>query len=187
VAAVRFLEKAYRNSSVLSVALSNLGHTLIAQRRYVEALPLVEASLRIAPQHGALYRALANLYLYQQAYPDRALEIVGFALDHTPQPQSNFLLQGFQWTALKGNEAQAAALTGRDTRANAALELAFSQTDPTFVPGIASLHLNAGIVRQIQGDFVGARAHFECALQLDPHGAAGQDAERALRDLATTP
>jgi len=166
----------------LSAAACNTGYALMAQERFDEALPFLEAAIRMQPEYGTLYSAVASYYVRQKLNPERALEFMGRAIELTPRPKGRGLAR-YTWASLLGSQAVAAAMAGEDRIADESLNMAFADADKRFIPGVASLHYDAGRVAQMRGDLAGARSHFERAVALDPRGHGGWMAERALREL----
>jgi tetratricopeptide (TPR) repeat protein len=169
-------------SANLGITATNLGYALLGQRRYDEALPLLEAGVHILPEYGTTYSGVAGYYLRQKIEFQRALELKNRAVELTPRPKKRKGIECYGWVTLLSGLAEAAALAGDDARADAALNQAFADCDRGFIPGLANLHTDAGLIARHRGNEADAYSHFAHAAELDPHGYAGQQARDALNE-----
>jgi Flp pilus assembly protein TadD len=164
----------------LTAFMVNLGASLMQRERLDEAFPLLQAAAQIMPDYKEYTANLAGYYLGQNIYPERALELMEYTLEGVPQPNSNHFLEGYIWSMQKIQEARASALTGRMTRAEAALEAALTAADESFLPGMSALYLQIGYLRRNQGESAAARDYFSRAQQIDPNGYSGKCAAKEL-------
>jgi tetratricopeptide (TPR) repeat protein len=173
--------KQRRNIYFIPLLLNNLGYCLLLMKRYAEALPLLEASIRIAPSLTHTYDTLAGWYLEQKADPERALELTEIALElNNPKDIASVAIQ-------QATSGRALFMTGRDTRAEAMLEQALSVA--THLPTIVKAEINrqVGYARLAQGNETAAVEHFQKAVALDPAGLYGKMAQEALETINLQP
>lgn len=170
------------DTALLSIVLCNLGAALMEQERYAEALPYLESALLIAPQNPAIYATLAQYYLSQQLYPERALELMEFIYSGARMPKAKNLYTSLGYSLPQSLYALTLAVNERDARADAALQNALDTVDQTFVPAYGGVLFNAGATRQQQGDGAAARDFFEQARRIDPRGQTARLAEKALAE-----
>jgi tetratricopeptide (TPR) repeat protein len=175
---IRELLERHRKRNIYAGAtalqLNNLGVCLTFEGRFAEALPILEASVRIEPKYAHTYDSIASWYLDQNLDPERALELSELAVE-LPTPD----ILGSQ-PVRQATSARALALTGRDTRAEALLEQALSTLDQARPEIAAETYRQAAYARLAQGDRETAEAHFKRAVALDPDGLFGKLAGRAL-------
>jgi tetratricopeptide (TPR) repeat protein len=163
-----------RNIYFIGILLNNLGCCLLLMKRYAEALPLLEASIRIAPSLTHTYDTLAGWYLEQKTDPERALELTEIALElNNPKDIASVAVQ-------QATSGRALFMTGRNTRAEAMLEQAMSVIPqlPTVVN--AEINRQVGYARLAQGNRAAAVEHFHKAVELDSNGLYGKMAREAL-------
>jgi tetratricopeptide (TPR) repeat protein len=171
------------NGGTLGIAASNLGYALMGQERFDEALPYLEVGVRMTPELGSIYSGVATYYLRQNIEPERSLEFMSHAVALTPRPKKLKGLEAYLWSTLLSSQAVAAVRSGEQSLTDNSLNLAFADSDPRFLPGVAGLHYDAGRVAQARGDTAGAESHFTRAIELDPHGHVGKQASRARREI----
>lgn len=173
------LANPHTHGPTLASSATNLGYALLGQKRYDEALPFLEAGVRIMPEYGSLYSGVANYYSRQKIETQRALALRNRAVELTPRPKKVRGIDSYMWVGLLSGLAVAAARAGDDARANAALNQAFKDCDRRFIPVLAVVHCDAGLIAQLQGHEADAQSHFAHAIELDPHGYAGHVARGA--------
>jgi tetratricopeptide (TPR) repeat protein len=164
-----------RNPYQISGSLNNLGYALVMAERYDEALPFLEAAIRIKPDLSHAYDSLAGYYLEQGILPKRALEVAQAALEYTPNAKSTS--RGIQIAT----SARASAMAGNANYAKILLSEALTMVGKTHTD--AEIYRQAGYTLQAMGDVPTARKYFQQAIKLNPQGLFGQKARRAL--LAT--
>jgi tetratricopeptide (TPR) repeat protein len=175
------LANPHTNGMSVATSATNLGYALLGQKRYDEALLFLEAGVRIQPEYGSLYSGVASYYSRQKIEAQRDLELRNRALELTARPKKLRGIDSYMWASLLSGLAVAAAQAGDDARANAALNQAFQDCDRRFLPAVAAVHCDAGLVAQAQGFAADAESHFAHAIELDPNGHAGHTARQALQ------
>lgn len=163
----------------VGLRLNNLGYTLSMTGQYDEALPILEAAVRIAPDLGYPFDSLANWYLDQNLDPERALEFTELALQYTNEGLRD------AFTIHQAVSARALALTERDTRAEVMIQQALEASPKIMPASAAEVHRQVGYARLAQGNRDAAVEHFQRAATLDPDGLFGTLAQRALNELET--
>ncbi len=176
------LANPHTNSATLASTATNLGYALLRQNRYDDALPFLEAGVRIQPEFGSLYGGVASYYSRQKIEPQRALELRNRAVELTPRPKKLRGIESYMWVGLLSGLAVAAAQAGDDSRADAALNQAFKDCDRRFIPALATVHSDAGLIARLRGHEADAQSHFAHAAELDPNGHGGHVARGAARD-----
>jgi tetratricopeptide (TPR) repeat protein len=170
--------------TTLASSATNLGYALLGQKRYDEALPFLEAGVRIMPEYGSLYSGVANYYSRQRIEPQRALDLRTRGIELTTRPKKLRGIDSYMWAGMLSGLAVAAARAGDDARANVALNQAFKDCDRRFIPAVAVVHCDAGLVARLQGHEADAQSHLAHAIELDPHGYAGHVAREAMEEMA---
>jgi tetratricopeptide (TPR) repeat protein len=164
-------------------ALEDLGHTLVRQGRYEEAIKVFEVAIEVAPDKSGAYNGLAEVYLRNDLRAERALELLQRALENLGDSFLRRRSKRYQRGQLWANRAWALTVQRLHAQAGEALEQALRKTDRGFKPGLADLHCRAGQVMRLRGDKVAAVEHWQQAQQIDPQGQAGQWATRLLQEL----
>lgn len=163
------------------VLLNNLGYCLTLNDCFEEALPILEAAIRIEPGFGNGYVSLGEWYLSQNLDAERALELCEVAVEITP------VLSKDSRAIQQATYARTLALTGHAARAEALLQQALGHVDRLRSPTAAEVHRQIGYVGLAFGDQQAAQSHFARAVELDPHGLHGKLARRALESLSSQP
>ncbi|MBZ0286925.1 MAG: hypothetical protein K8I30_04880 [Anaerolineae bacterium] len=164
------------------LAYNNYGVELTYQRRFGEALPLLETAVRLQPQIANAYDSLANWYLSQNASAERALALANFGLQLEPTLTSG--LKENSRSLRLATRAWAEARTGRSDAAKATLRAALKAANPKYIPLYAELHRITGETLLALGEISNARSYFEKAATLDPTGRFGKLAQSALEQLS---
>jgi sugar lactone lactonase YvrE/uncharacterized membrane protein (Fun14 family) len=167
----------------LSTLLLMLSMVRMYQERCAESLYWMEKGLELQPTMQIAISDMAEIYLWAQAYPDRALQL----LEHSKKSGKSMRLLGRLETYILGdlaiNRAWALAQLGRHTEAepliNEAIAKANARKNNRFQPGISSIHFRAAKIRELQGNLAGASQEYWKSYELDPTGVYGQRA--ALR------
>ncbi|MEZ4668072.1 MAG: tetratricopeptide repeat protein [Anaerolineae bacterium] len=163
------------------ILLNNLGYCLTLNQRYDEALPLLEAAIRIDPGYPLAYDSLAEWYLAQNLDAERAVELCEVAVEIAPQfTKDTKCIE-------RATYARALALTGRTARAEAALKLATESTEKLKPTTIAEVNRQAGYAQFALGNAQAARQHFTHALEVSPGSLYAKLAQQALDTLFPTP
>lgn len=166
-----------RDLPQIALNLNNLGYVMALAGKYDQALPLLEASIRIAPAFGSAYDSLAIWYLEQGQNPERALELTEMAVEFTDEKMVD------SRAVQHATSAHALALTQRYVRTDVMIEQATAVL-PKLQPTIAAeVHRQLGLAQLAQGEEAIARDHFEWAIELDRGGLYGKLAARALESV----
>jgi tetratricopeptide (TPR) repeat protein len=169
--------KYHLSIGTIPLLLNNLGYCLTLVERYDEALPILEAAIRIDPSTSSSFDSLAQWYLQQNLDPERALELTEIAIANTKSELIDSI--GVQ----HATSAHAAALTGRISRAKALLSQALQAIDKVQPSTAAEINRQVGYAYLAMGDEQAARTHFTRAVELDPNGLYGKLAQRAFYSL----
>jgi tetratricopeptide (TPR) repeat protein len=161
---------------------SHLGHVLLEQRRYAEAIACFERSIAGWPQRGGGHRGIAQTLLRQGVQPDEALRQARQAAE---LDEANTAL-GTESRDLNTAEslatlAWAEAVNGGDVpKVEHWLEKAYALCPETIVPVRAQIHYHAGRAYSALGKTKASVWEFERAAKLDPHGNYGRLAKSAM-------
>lgn len=179
---LQFIAQAQRAKSLDWLAYNNYGVELTYQRRYAEALPLLEFAILLQPHIPDSYKSLANWYLFQNTASDRALELAKFALQLQPTPIAGIKENSKSlWLA---TQAWAEARTGQNKAAKTSLAQGLKIASPKYVPMFAELQRIAGETNLALGDLSAARDYFQKAVHLDLNGRIGKLAQQALDKIS---
>ena len=173
------------NIQMVSLALNNIGYTLIAQDRVAESLSYFEASIRLYPDFTTLYRGLMGYYDRMGVHPERALEIGQFMMTITQKPRSNLAFAFSEWANNLSAMAVAYANVGDRIQSRAYLSQAFEIADTRFKSNMAGLHNSAGHIDSVEGNLDEARQHYEQAIEIDPKGVTAMKARKYLAELSS--
>jgi tetratricopeptide (TPR) repeat protein len=171
-----------------------LGRVLLALGRYADAREAFEAAVSLRPTRSAAFSGLAEVRLLQGTDPVQALADVDRALENHRAARTEFTSRE-RLARIRGNQAWALALLGRNAGAEEAIEAGRSEMDPEYVPEVAGFYWRAGMamlaiqnvsaaagipMRARQESSVAA-AYFQQAAELDPQGYYGRLAAGHLR------
>ncbi len=165
-----------------ALALNNLAAELTLQKRYEEALAILEITIHMHPEFASTYDTLAGWYLQQNLYPERALELAQFGFELKP-PQLTIGKKASKSVRL-ATRAWAEAKTGMIDQAKSTLKQAFKISDPNYVPIYAELHRLAGETALVCSEEGKAKTYFQKAATLDPNGRIGQLAKDMLNQMS---
>ncbi len=179
------MSKDNANIQTVSVALNNIGYTLIAQDRADEALTYFEASIRLYPDFPTLYQGLMGCYSELNIAPERALELGHFMMSLGHKPRFNLGFAFSDWSNTLSAMAVAYANIGNMIESRAYMTQAFEIGDAHFKSYRADLHNIAGYIESVDSNFDVARQHYEQALQIDPNGVTAKTARKYLVRLAS--
>jgi tetratricopeptide (TPR) repeat protein len=171
-----------KNRRLKAVAESQLGHVLLEQRRFAEAIACFERSIADWPQRGDGHRGIAQTLLRQGAQPDEALRRARQAAEL----DEAYTKLGAEARDL--NTAESLATLAWAEAANGAnvakveqwFEKALALCPEAMVPVRAELEYHAGCAYAALGKTEESAWEFERAAKLDPHGNYGRLAKAAL-------
>jgi tetratricopeptide (TPR) repeat protein len=161
---------------------SGLGHVLLEQQRYAEAIACFERSIAGWPQRGGGHRGIAQTLLRQGVQPAEALRRARQALEID---EVNSSLGAENRDHNTGESLATLAWAEAVNGGNAAkvehwLEKAFPLCPETTVPVRAELHYVAGRAYAALGKTEESAREFERAATLDPKGNYGRLAKAAM-------
>jgi tetratricopeptide (TPR) repeat protein len=164
-----------------------LGRVLLALGRYEEARAVFETAAGLRPTRSAAFSGLAELRLLQGADPVAALADVDRALENHRAARTESASRE-RVAAIRGNQAWALALLGRNAGVDDAIDAGRRELDPEYRPeaagfywraGMAMLAVQtvnaaAGITLRAPQESSAAAAYFRQAAELDPQGYYGR-------------
>jgi tetratricopeptide (TPR) repeat protein len=165
-----------------SLALVNIGYTLLGERRYNEAKEALEEAIELRPNGAVAYSTLAEVYLSQGIEPQKALDLLNKGLEYkrTADMQQTVDLHIFGY--LFANRAWALWLLGHPAEADEALDEARKYCAVDIKPGAAGVHYRLGRVLLAEKRTEEAAEEFRQACQMDPSGIYATRSEAALRE-----
>lgn len=170
-----------KDRSLRAVAESELGHVLLEQRRYPEAIASFESSVADWPQRGGGHRGIAEALLRQGVQPDEALRQAQQATE-IDQGNTSFSAEvrdlnvGSSLATLAWAEAVNA---GGAAEVEGLLSKAFALCPESNVPTRARVLYCAGRAYSALGKSEESAQEFEAAASLDPKGNYGRLAKAA--------
>lgn len=167
--------------AVLAIFVYNLGVILSEQRRFAEALPLLEAAIAFLPEFGVFYVGTALWYLDQDIQLARAHELAEYGLERLPPAVAEPMK--IQEAQLYSVVAHVVARNGRMKRAQTLLDHAVDNIDVDYLPGYAAVRLNVGRVAALRGETERAADRFREVIEIDPNGSSGHEARQCLGQL----
>jgi tetratricopeptide (TPR) repeat protein len=167
----------------IAPCLINLSAALQLQGKYDEALPFLEAAVKIRPEYVTAYREMALWYLEQNLFPERALEMTEVMLHFDKKPRSNFLGQRFMWAWNHAAHALALAKTGQREDALSFMQQAVEGNDNHDFVAKWSILLSKADIHRALGDKVEAKAIYQQILAIEPRFVVHQYAEKGLAQL----
>jgi tetratricopeptide (TPR) repeat protein len=167
-----------------ALTCSVLGHLMLTQQRYDEAMESFLLSLELWPERASSHRNIAETYLRWGGRPGQALAWARKAveMERTLQPESDeaemvhHLNLGEQLATMAW--AAAVAGHGRTEVAGLIVEALVLADDQAASAGM--VHCQAGHAYAVLGDRAMSEHHFLEAARIDPHGRWGREA----RDLS---
>jgi tetratricopeptide (TPR) repeat protein len=169
------------------MASERLGRVLLALGRYQEAGEAFETAASLRPTRSAAFNGLAELRLLQGTDPVLALADVDRALENHRSARTESASRE-RVAAIRGNQAWALAMLGRNAGVDDAIEAGRRELDPEYRPeaagfywraGMAMLAIQtanaaAGIPLRAPQESSAAAAYFRQAAELDPQGYYGR-------------
>jgi tetratricopeptide (TPR) repeat protein len=165
------------------IGLVNLAAALARQDKDEEALNLLCAAAEIMPESEIAYRELTYHHFASGNDPARTLAMSEAMMHFARQPRFPFPLVRVGWGQTLAVRALALAASGNAAEASTFMERAFAETRRSYLPGLAWLHSVAGRVAEVGKDTDTARKQYRQAIDLDPQGATGRDAQERLSAL----
>jgi tetratricopeptide (TPR) repeat protein len=172
-----------------------LGRVLLALGRYEDAREAFETATSLRPTRSAAFSGLAEMRLLQGSEPVAALADAERALENHRAARTESTSRE-RLAAIRGNQAWALALLGRNAGAEEAIEAGRFEIDPEYKPEAAGFYWRAGmammtiqnasaaaagIAMRAPQESSAAAAYFRQAVELDPHGYYGTLAAGRLR------
>jgi len=160
-----------------TLVMSQLGHLMMRQQRYGEAMECFQLALRMWPERGSTYRAIAEWYLRRGDNPAEALSWARLAVEKEKagpglSPDSTAISLCEERSTL----AWAVAVHLHDGVQVDRLceEIGFPALTPACSQAMSSFHF--GKAWAALGDHARSAAHFEAAVRRDPNGVWGREA-----------
>src|SRR5579859_858763 len=171
-----------KTGQLMPIALTNFGYALLWQNHFEEARKLFEGVAQVYPTQGHAYAGLAEVYLLQGKEPASAFNTTQrFFDDKTLQKRREN--KGQLLASLLADAAWAQAMLGRNSDARKTLVLAFDRASKKSRPSLAGLYYRAGQVMRLTGNQDKAVEYFEHSRTIDPQGAYGAFAVKALEAM----
>lgn len=170
-----------RSSIRRSLAMVNLGYTLLGEGRYEEAKQVLEEAIKLRPTGAVAYSSLAEVYLRQGIEPRKALELLDKGIEYKRTlMQQDVDLHIFGY--LYANRAWALWFLGHPVEADGALDEARKYSSVDVKPGAAGVHYRIGRVLLAEKRSREAAEEFRQARQIDPNGRYAMLSETALKE-----
>lgn len=167
------------------MCLANLVDSLMEQRKYQQAIAVLDVIMYIAPEMNLNYLNLAEIYLVTRTNPTRALEILEIGLEQQDgilaDKRQKARFEGAFWVA----KAWALAELGLHQSAYDALQQGWSPANLKKASRMtqANMHYMTGRIYYLESQIDQAIASFQKACELHPAGAVAQRAQVALNHL----
>jgi tetratricopeptide (TPR) repeat protein len=185
-------EQAYRNVLAENppienqiIPLGNLVDALMEQRKYQQAIAVLDVIMYIAPEMNLNYLNLAEIHLLNKSNPVRILDILEVGLEQTEGILANKKQKGLYLGAFLIAKAWALAETGRHVEALQLLDEAWRPANLKKMShsSQANMHYMTGRTLYLVGRPAQAIVSFQQAQKLHPNGAVARRAEQALQYL----
>ena len=160
-----------------TLVMSQLGQLLMRQQRYDEAMECFQLALRMRPERGSTYRAIAEWHLRRGDNPAEALCWARLAVEK--EKAGPGLSQDCQKICLCEDMSTLAWAVAVDLHDGVEVdrlceEIAFPALTPACSLALSSFHF--GKAWEALGDEAQSAAHFEAAAQRDANGIWGREA-----------
>jgi|SRR5271157_1211372 len=183
---LRELVKPAHDAADRLMGSERLGRVLLALGRYEDAREAFETAAELRPTRSAAFSGLAEVRLRQGADPLEALADAERALENHRTARTESASRE-RLASIRGNQAWALAVLGRNAGAEEAIQAGRDEMDPEYRPeaagfywraGMAMLAIQnaseaAGIPMRARQESSAAAAYFRQAAELDPHGYYG--------------
>ena len=174
---LRQMAESVKEAKPRTLVMSQLGHLMMRQQRYDEAMECFQLALRMWPERGSTYRAIAEWYLRRGDNSAEALRWARLAVEKekagpglSPDTKELCLQEDYSTLAW----AVAEHLHDGAEVDRLCEEIAFPALTPACSLAMSSFHF--GKAWAAVGDRAQSAAHFECATQRDPKGFWGREA-----------
>jgi tetratricopeptide (TPR) repeat protein len=174
---LRQLAQTEKEAKPRTLVMSELGQLLMRQQRYDEAMECFQLALRMWPERGSTYRAIAEWWLRRGDNPAEALRYARLALQKEKSgPGLSEDSKSININEEMGTLAWAIAVNSRDGEEVDRLceEIAFPGLTPAC--SLAMSHFQFGKAWAAIGDEAHSAAHFGAAARTDPKGYWGRQA-----------
>ena len=156
--------------------LGSLGWTLMRQKRYTEALEVLQNSIEFYPEGADNFSGMGETLLWM-GKPAEALPYLERGIENK---RYRMKTDQFVWGELLANKAWALAQLGSFDQALSTYKQALTEAEQNMYPAMAGLHVRGAYLYRLMGDEAHAIGELNMALQLDPNGGYGQLAKEAL-------
>ncbi|MCU0499941.1 MAG: tetratricopeptide repeat protein [Anaerolineae bacterium] len=161
----------------ISFELNNYAYTLIELGRHDEAIPLLEAALRINPALGPAYSTLAYSYLKREIELERAEQLIKHDLTYSSS-ESPIL-----YSLALAQQAYVAALLKRLDQVEEPFELAQDYAAKADPANAAGVYWRLGETARVLGDPIRAYDLYSRTIETDPSTIYAQQAREQLTTI----
>jgi tetratricopeptide (TPR) repeat protein len=179
------IAQSQNNAFILSNSLSVLSLTMMYQKRYEEAMKLIEIDIQINPTSTTILTSLAEIYLEQAIEPERILELTSYARRYTTTNWLNRLAGLNSMFINDGVRAWALTKLGRVEEGEALIQNAIQRISKKYISGTAYLYFMKGKIEILKGNPSAAIDWLTHASQTSS-GLIGQLAANALKGLSSS-
>lgn len=170
--ALEYYQKALERKPRLETAHYNKGTTLLALRRYDEAIEAFRRAISIKPFYNKAKINLANAYVRRNMdYPER--DDVEASYREAVRFYADALAEVPEKSDARQNMAVALIKLGETAAARQNLQIVLNQVTPSEANTLLSAHYNMGISYLADGDDGAAWQHFEKLVKLRGNEAVG--------------
>lgn len=167
-----------RQQTVTFLNHLNLGYLYTLQGYYDQAIWSFDAALEVDPRQCIAYSNKAAALLQQGGPPEQALLLLDKAAEVAETHAAAQNEPGLEF--VQARRGWALALLGQADAARAVLDEALRMADATRIPWYTEIYHIVGRTQRVLGDEHAARAAFQRAAALDPHGLRGRLAREQL-------
>jgi tetratricopeptide (TPR) repeat protein len=166
-----------------ALSYSVLGHVLLSEQRYEEAMDCFTTCLRLWPERGSSRRNVAEAFLRRGDRPGEALKWAreAVAKERTVHPSSEGLhrVHTLNLSEQLATLAWAVAVNTRDrAEVDSLMAEAVALVGDQSVESAGLVHCQAGHAYAALGDTCESERYFEIAARIDPQGRWGREARR---------
>jgi tetratricopeptide (TPR) repeat protein len=174
---LRQMAETVQQAKPRALVMSQLGHVMMRQERYDEAMECFQLALRVWPERGSTYRAIAEWYLRRGNNSAEALRWARLAVEK--EKAGPGLSQDSKELCLSEDYSTLAWAVAVHSHDGAEVDrLCEAVAFPAITPAcsLAMSSFQFGKAWAALGDTVQSAAHFETAIQRDPKGIWGREA-----------
>jgi len=171
-----------------ALSYGELGHVLMIQQRYDEAMEAFTACLKLWPNRPSSYRNVAECWLRQGDNAGEALKWAMEAVERQraeqPETEGAKLVHEINLAEELTTLAWAIAANGGDaSEVNELVAEAVPLAGEQAVESTAMVHFQAGLAYAVLEDLETSGAYFEEAARVDPQGRWGREARAMMAEV----